>query len=64
MRNPRVLLYVALVLAILNLIHKAEPQQTLPLVHADYPLCIKMRPGPLDKPHRTISGRAPVSDLT
>jgi hypothetical protein len=47
MRNPRVLLYVALVLAVFNLLHKADAAQRLPLVHADFPMCINVDPGPI-----------------
>ena len=47
MRNPRFLLYIALVLAIINMIEKMDAPPQLPLVHADYQQCVRIEPGPL-----------------
>lgn len=60
----RLLLSLFMLMFLIVLLKRAEPAQALPLVKADFPLCVTMRPGPLDKPHRTISGRAPVSGLS
>lgn len=51
-----------LVLAVL-ILKRADPAQAMPLIHADYQRCVTFDPGPLDKPHRTIGGLAPVSPV-
>jgi hypothetical protein len=57
--NPRLLLYIALALAVLNSIAKyADPPQQIPLVRSDWPVCIKLNPnGPLTAPKETIHGK-------
>ena len=32
--------------------------------HADYPVCVRVNPGPLIKPKRVINGRPAISGLT
>lgn len=45
---------------------RLDPPQVLPLVQADYPLCMTVNPkGDLEKPKgRRSNGRAPVTDLS
>lgn len=47
MRNPRALVFLVLILAIINIIKKVDAPPQLPLVKADYQRCVHVEPGPL-----------------
>lgn len=59
-----VLLILTIALGIVNiaLIEHKPPNNGLPLVHADFPACVTVRPGPIHRPdnyNTTPLGRKP-----
>jgi hypothetical protein len=52
----RLLLYIAVMLAVVNLVHRYDRAQVLPMVTpADWPSCIPSNNSPLESPHRIIN---------
>lgn len=54
MRNRRILLYLVLLLAIINIIEHVDAPPRLPLIMADYQRCQRIDPGPLIQ-HRGVN---------
>lgn len=49
MRNPRLLLYIALVLAVLNLIKREDAAPAMPLVQSKFSMCLN-NVAPIQRP--------------
>lgn len=66
MRNPRILLYLALLLAIANIIAHIDAPPRLPLVRADFSTCELHNPnGPVVPPKAELNGmRRTKSEIT
>ena len=47
MLSPRLLLYAALVLAVLDLLKREDAAPALPLVKADFPACVTVKNEPI-----------------
>lgn len=60
----RLALAVALGAGAMGILGRAEPAQPLPLIKADFPLCVTIRPGPLAPPKPRLTGNTPQSEIS